>query len=69
MSIEQKINTAAKYKGLSQAELARQMGLKPANLNLKIKSDMLRHSQIEKIAETLGAKYHHYFEFPDGTRI
>ena len=69
MSIEQKINTAAKYKGMSQAELARQMGLKPANFNLKIKNEMLRHTRIEQIAETLGAKYHYYFEFPDGTRI
>ena len=69
MTIEKKINMALVYKGISQAELARLMETSPSNLNLKIKRETLRQEDLDKIAEALGATYHTFFEFPDGTKI
>jgi len=69
VTTEKKINMALVYKGISQAELARLMETSPSNLNLKIKRETLRQEDLDKIAEALGATYHTYFEFPDGTKI
>lgn len=69
MTIEQKIKMALSYKGISQRELARQMGQTASNLNNKIKRETLTNEELEKIAEVLGGKYVFGFEFPDGTKI
>jgi transcriptional regulator with XRE-family HTH domain len=67
--MEKKINMALVYKGISQAELARLIGTTPPNLNLKIKRETLKQDDLDKIAEALGATFHTFFEFPDGTKI
>lgn len=69
MTIEQKINMALSYKGISQAELARKICTTPSNLNQKIKRDTLTKAELEQIAEVLGAVWRAEFEFPDGTII
>ena len=69
MTYEQKINMAALYKGISQAEVARRIGTTPSNLNLKVKRETLKLEELEKIAQVLGASYQFGFEFPDGTKI
>lgn len=69
MTVEQKINMATAYAKISQAEVARRMGISPANLNLKVKRKTLKPADLGKIATALGAEYRSYFEFPDGTRI
>lgn len=69
MNIEQKVNMALAYKGISQAELARRMGMTPANFNKRLKVGKFSNEEIIKIAECLEAKYIEYFEFPDGTKI
>ena len=69
MTIEQKINMAAAYKGISQADIARAMGMTPSNFNQKIKRDTFSKDELEKIAVALGAVYNAFFEFPDGTKI
>ena len=69
MTVEQKINMAAAYKGMSQAELARLIGTTPSNLNLKIKRETLKKEDLDKIAEALGATYQFGFLFEDGTKI
>lgn len=69
MKMEQKINMAAAYKGLSQAALARSINMTPSNFNQKIKRDTFSTEELEKIASALGAVYTATFEFPDGTKI
>lgn len=69
MTIEQKINMAAAYKGISQAALARAIDMTPSNFNQKLKRDTFSKSELEKIAAALGATYKASFEFPDGTKI
>lgn len=69
MTIEQKVNMALAYKGISQAELARIVEMSPANFNKRLKIGKFSQEELEKIAEALGAKYVFGFEFPDGTKI
>ena len=69
MNIEQKINMALAYKGISQAELARRIGQTPQNLYKKIKRETLSNDELQQIAEALGGTYVFAFEFPDGTKI
>jgi len=68
MTIEQKINMALAYKGMSQAELARKIGTTPSNLNRKVKRNTLTKEEMEKIARALGGSWRAEFVF-DGTVI
>lgn len=69
MNMEQKINMAIAYKGISQAALARLINMTPSNFNQKIKRQTFSQEELEQIATALGAVYISAFEFPDGTRI
>lgn len=69
MTIEQKIRMALAYKGMSQVELARKIGLSPPNLNQRLKRGCFSLEEMEKIGKALGAKYFFGFEFEDGTKI
>ncbi len=70
MSKEQKIKTAAAYKGISQARLATAIGMTPSNFNQKLKRDTFTDEELNMIAEALGANFIPcFFEFPDGMKI
>lgn len=69
MTIAQKINMAIAYKGISQAALARAIGMTPSNFNQKFKRETFTQEELEQIAEALGGVYVFGFEFPDGTKI
>lgn len=70
MTIEQRINMAIAYKGISQAALARNIGMTPSNFNQKMKRQTFTDEELQRIATALGATYiPASFEFPDGTRI
>lgn len=65
MTIEQKINMALAYRGMSQAELARKIGTTPSNLNKKVKRDTLTKEEMEKIAKSLGGCWRAEFVFDE----
>lgn len=67
--MEQKINMALAYKGVSQASLARSIGTTPSNFNQKLKRETFTVEELEKIASALGATYSFNFNFDDGTII
>lgn len=69
MTIEQKINMALSFKGISQSELARKIETTPQNLNQKIKRNTLTKEELESIAVVLGGIWKAEFKFPDGTKI
>lgn len=50
MTMEQKINMALSYKGISQSELARLPDTSPQNFNRKVKRNTLTKEELEKIA-------------------
>ena len=69
VTIEQKVNMALSYKGISQAELARRIGTTPSNLNQKVKRNTLTKEELEQIATALGGTWRADFVFDDGTVI
>lgn len=69
MTMEQKINMALAYKGISQAALARLIETTPSNFNQKMKRGTFTVEELEKIAAALGAEYFFGFKFEDGTKI
>ncbi len=70
MTREQKIKMAIAYKGISQATLARAIGMTPSNFNQKLKRDTFTDRECEEMASVLGAVYvPASFEFPDGPNI
>lgn len=69
MTMEQKINMALAYRGMSQAALAREMGTTPSNFNQKLKRGTFTIEELEQIADALGGKYFFGFEFSDGTKV
>lgn len=70
MGKEQKIKAAASYHGISQAKLAKEIGMTPSNFNQKLKRDTFTDEELIEIAKALGAEFQPCaFVFPDGTRI
>jgi len=69
MTVEQKINMALAYKAMSQAALAREIGMTPSNFNQKLKRETFSTDELHAIATALGGSYHFGFEFPDGMKI
>lgn len=69
ITMEQKINMACSYRRISQAQLAREIGMTPSNFNQKIKRGTFNEEELAKIGEALGAKYVCEFRFEDGTVI
>lgn len=69
MTMSQKINMAIAYKGISQAALARSIGMTPSNFNQKFKRETFSTEELEKIASALGGIYEFNFVFPDGAKI
>ena len=71
MSMVQTIRIAMVKKGnLSEAELARRVGVTPQNFNHKMKRDNFTETDLREIAEALGLKLDITFIDPDtGERI
>lgn len=69
MDLEKKVKMAAQYSDLSLSELSRRIGTSSQNLFQRLKVGKFSASELEQIAEGMGAKYVYYFEFPDGTKI
>lgn len=69
MTISQKINMAIAYKNISQAALARAIGMTPSNFNQKHLRETFTLEELNQIAQALGCNYFFGFEFPDGTKI
>lgn len=70
MSMEQKIKTAAAYRGMSQAKLAASIGMTASNFNQKLKRSTFTEDELELIAQALNASFIPFsFSFPDGMKI
>ncbi len=69
MDISAKIKLAAKYANISEAELARRIGTSSQAFGQRLKTGKFTTEELNRIAETLGAKYVYGFTFSDGTNI
>jgi len=69
MTNSHRIRIACTYVNISEAELARRLGTTPAAFNRRMKRNAFDEKDLEKICETLGAKYISQIKFPDGTQF
>ena len=69
MDISQKIKLAETYAKVSEAELSRKLGTSSQAFGQRMKTGKFSSSDLERIADALGAEYVCYFKFPDGTTI
>lgn len=69
MSTTDKVKAAADYAGLSVRQIALKMGTSPQNLNQRILRGTLHESDLQRIAQAMGAEYISVFRFPDGKEI
>lgn len=56
-SMSDKVRRILDYKGMSQAELARKMGVLPTSLNNKMQRNNLSERDLQAIAEGLDATF------------
>ena len=58
-----------KRKNISEAELARRLGISPQNLNAKMKRDNFTESDLRQIAEVLECSYEAGFRLNDTNEL
>lgn len=70
INIQQKIDLACGYAGISRAELSRRLGYKkPQSFDTRYKTGKFTQEELARIAEATGGKYISLFEYPDGTKF
>ena len=69
MEAKKKIQAALGYAGISQAELARRLGITPQQLSSRIATGKFTLSEWERIAGAMGARLTVTIDFQDGGRI
>lgn len=69
ITIQQKIDAARAYKGVTQQQLADAFGITVQAMGQRLKTGKFTQTELEKIANVLDAKYQSYFEFSDGTKF
>ena len=67
--MQEKLRMAFAYKGMSQAAVARAIGMTPSNFNQKYKRETFTVEELEQIAMAIGATYSFSFTFDDGATI
>lgn len=63
------IKGALAYAKKSMRNIAVDLGQTPANLSQKLNRETFKDDELQAIAQAIGAEYHCYFQFPDGTKI
>lgn len=69
MSISEEIKVLCARIGISNAELARRLGLSPQSLSAKMKRESFTVSELEKIADATGTNFERHFVLFNGERI
>lgn len=69
ITIQQKIDAARAYKGVTQQQLADVFNISVQAMGQRLKTGKFTDEELQKIASVLNAKYISYFEFDDGTKF
>ncbi len=69
MDIPTKIKLAETYANISEAELARRIGTTSQAFGQRLKTGKFSSTDLDNIAQALGAEFVCSFRFPDGTEI
>lgn len=69
MTIQQKIDMAIAYTGVTKREIAARLGVTPSAFGQRLKTGKFTQEELEKIAGVFNAEYVSFFRFPDGKEI
>lgn len=69
IDISTKIKLACTYRHISLAELSRRLGTSAQALNQRMRTGKFTSSELQKIAESIGANIEVNFVFDDGNKI
>ena len=69
MNISDQIKVLCVRSNISQAELARRIGISPQSLSAKMKRESFTVQDLEIIADTVGAKFERKFVIYNGDEI
>lgn len=69
MDISTKVKLCCAYLKISEAELARRLEISPQSLNKRLKTGKFTMTELERIAQALGASFRFEFVFDDGVKF
>lgn len=69
LTMGEKLKIVLGRKGMSVADLAKELGQSRQNMNTKMKNDNFTERDLRKIAEVLNVKYEGFFFLEDGEKI
>ena len=69
MSISEQIKVLCVRSNISMAELARRIGASPQSLSAKMKRESFTVSDLDVIADAVGAKFERKFELYNGEEV
>lgn len=69
MTAKQVVEMALAYKGMSNSELARNLGWSPQLLHKRLNTGKFTVEEWEQIGTAMGGKFICHFEFPNGDII
>ena len=69
MGISEQIRVLCVRSNISMAELARRLGVSPQSLSAKMKRESFTISELEKIAEAVGASFVRKFVLYNGNKV
>ena len=68
-TIQQKIEAACAYAGVTKKDIADRMGVTPSAFNQRLKTGKFSDADFKLISNVIGAEYVSFFRFPDGREI
>lgn len=69
MGISEQIKVLCVRSNISMAELARRLGVSPQSLSAKMKRESFTISELEKVAEAVGASFVRKFVLYNGNEV
>ncbi len=69
ITLQQQVKAACNIAGVSVTELGKKMGMSQSNFSQRLKNGKFTKEELAQMADLLGAEFHFYFEFEDGTKI
>lgn len=69
MSISEQIKILCVRSNISTAELSRRLGVSPQSLSAKLKRESFTISDLDKIADAVGAQFERSFVLHNGERV
>lgn len=69
MDIKEMIELSLIHSNMTKTDIGNHFGVAQPNISRRIKTSKFTKEELKEIAHVMGAEYHSYFEFPDGTKF